>query len=64
MDIILKKLDDVQDLLRDLEDFLEAQRDNEVIEFLTENWKECLFGGLVVGFAIYKGRSYYMVSHD
>ena len=62
MDTILKRLDDLQDLLRDLEDYLEVNRDNEIVEFLTDNWKECLFGSVVLGFVLYSGHSYYVVS--
>ena len=62
MDTILKRLDDLQDLLRDLEDFIEVNRDNEIVEFLTDNWKECLFGSVVLGAALFGGHWYYVVS--
>ena len=61
MDTILKKLDDLQDLLRDLEDFLEVQRDSEFVEFLSDYWKECLVGSVIAGFALYKVNSYLTV---
>ena len=61
MDFALKKLDDVQDLLRDLEDFLEVQRDNEWIEFLSDYWKECLVGSVIAGIALYQGNAYLTV---
>ena len=63
MDTLLKKLDTLQDLLRDLEDFLELQRDSEFVEFLSDYWKECLAGTVIAGFALYQGNSYLTVCY-
>ena len=62
MDFLLKKLDELQEALYDLEDFLESHRESEVLEFVSDHWKECLMGGLVTFFALYQGRSYITVS--
>ena len=64
MDFTLRKLDDLQEILYELEDFLQSHRDNEVLEFLSDNWKECLLGGIVAAVALYHGHSYYIVSHS
>ena len=62
MDYVLRKLDELQEALYDLEDFLENNRENEVLEFVSDHWKECLLGGLVTFFALYQGRSFITVS--
>ena len=62
MDAILRNLDKLQGTLYDLEEYLETHRDNEVIEFLSDHWKECLLGVALAGFAIYKGRGLALVS--
>ena len=55
MDFVLRKLDELQEALYDLEDFLESHRENEVLEFVSDHWKECLLGGLVTFLALYQG---------
>ena len=62
MDTLLRQLDGLQGKLYDLEEFLEIHRDNEVLEFLSEHWKECIFGGILVGFGVYKVHSKMIVS--
>ena len=63
MDTILRKLDDLQEILYDLEDFLEDHRDNEVLEFLSEHWKECLAASLAIGFGLYQANVHFKVSY-
>ena len=58
MDYVLRKLDELQEALYDLEDFLENNRENEVLEFVSDHWKECLMGGFITFFALYQGRSF------
>ena len=62
MDYVLRKLDELQEALYDLEDFLENNRENEVLEFVSDHWKECLMGGVITFFALYQGRSFITVS--
>ena len=59
----MRKLDELQEKLYDLEDFLESNRENEVLEFVADHWKECLTGGLVTFFVLYQGRTFITVSN-
>ena len=62
MDAILKFLDDCQERLYDLEDFLESLKDNQYVELLSDHWKECALGGLVAYLAYAQGKSYIQAS--
>ena len=46
MDRLLRQLDTIQEFLYNVEDFLENCKDNEVVEFLSDYWKECLLGSI------------------
>ena len=61
MDSILRQLDTLQELLYSVEEFLEDCKENEVIEFLSDHWKECILGGIGAYFAISYSTNYVMV---
>ena len=61
MDSLLKQLDTLQELLYSVEEFLEDCKENEVIEFLSDHWKECILGGIGAYFAISYSTNYVMV---
>ena len=62
MDSLLRQLDTLQELLYSVEEFLEDCKENEVIEFLSDHWKECILGGIGAYFAISYSTNYVMVS--
>lgn len=62
MDFLLRKVENLQELLYDLEEFLESQRDNDIVEFVSDHWKECLLGAFFATGALYLGHSHMMVS--
>jgi hypothetical protein len=61
MDTILKRLDDCQEYLYDLEEYLDGYKDHEVVEFLSDHWKECLVGSIAVYFAMTNAKSFIQV---
>ena len=61
MNGLLRQIENLQDFLYIVEDFLENCKDNELIEFLSEHWKECLFGSIGAYLAFSYSSSYIMV---
>ena len=61
MNGLLRQIENLQDFLYIVEDFVENCKDNELIEFLSENWKECLFGSIGAYLAFSYSSTYLMV---
>lgn len=57
----MKRLDDCQEYLYDLEEYLDGYKDHEVVEFLSDHWKECLVGSIAVYFAMTNAKSFIQV---
>lgn len=62
MDFLLRKVEYLQEALYDLEEFLESNRDNDIVEFVSDHWKECLLGAIVASGALYLCHSNMVVS--
>jgi len=60
MNGLLRQIENLQDFLYIVEDFVENCKDNELIEFLSENWKECLFGSIGAYLAFSYSSTYIM----